>query len=165
MTERERWIVYPLLFLALGAALRDKLGGRTTTKSIVCQELRIEDEPVGNQPARVLALLGRGQTRADGPAYGYMYVNGKLKVDGIVEADRYSNQAGVNGPVYQVMPGVSLPDFLRAMQAGQSAAPFNPQNDAGQRKAPSEPPTSPSSEADAATDPSAPTSDESPAPK
>ena len=25
MTERERWIVYPLLFLALGAALRDKL--------------------------------------------------------------------------------------------------------------------------------------------
>jgi hypothetical protein len=31
MTERERWIVYPLLFLALGAALRDKLVDRTTT--------------------------------------------------------------------------------------------------------------------------------------
>ena len=162
MTERERWIVYPLLFLALGAALRDKLGGRTTTKSIVCQELRIEDEPVGNQPARVLALLGRGQTRADGPAYGYIYVNGQLKVDGIVEADRYSNQAGANGPVYQVMPGVSLPDFLRAMQAGQSAEPTNPQNDAGQRKSPSEPPTS---EGGAATETSAPTTDEAPAPK
>ena len=33
MTERERWIVYPLLFLALGAALRDKLVDRTTTKT------------------------------------------------------------------------------------------------------------------------------------
>ena len=46
MTERERWIVYPLLFLALGAALRDKLVDRTTTKSIVCQELTIVDEEV-----------------------------------------------------------------------------------------------------------------------
>jgi hypothetical protein len=94
-----------------------------------------------------------------------MYVNGKLKVDGIVEADRYSNQSGANGPVYQVLPGVSLPDFLRAMQAGQSAAPPNPQNDASQRKAPNEPPASPNSEVDAATDPSQPTSDGALAPK
>ena len=33
MTERERWIVYPLLFLALGAALRDKLSEHTKTKT------------------------------------------------------------------------------------------------------------------------------------
>ena len=33
MTERERWIVYPLLFLALGAALRDKLSEHTKTQA------------------------------------------------------------------------------------------------------------------------------------
>ena len=54
MSERERWVVYPLLFLALGAALRDKLVDRTTTKSIVCQELTIVDEePDGQNPVRV----------------------------------------------------------------------------------------------------------------
>lgn len=39
MTERERWIVYPLLFLALGSALRDKLLQQTTSKTIRCEEM------------------------------------------------------------------------------------------------------------------------------
>jgi hypothetical protein len=165
MTERERWIVYPLLFLALGAALRDKLGGRTTTKSIVCQELRIEDEPIGNQPARVLALLGRGPTNSQGPAYGYLYVNGEIKVDGIVDADRYSNQLGPNGSAYQLLPGVSLPDFLRAMQAGKASASPNPQNGEGPRKAQSDDQSSPSRPGDSAKGGPPASSNESAAPK
>ena len=49
MTERERWIVYPLLFLALGAGLRDKLFDQTRTKSIECQELTVSaEERVGS---------------------------------------------------------------------------------------------------------------------
>src|SRR5215475_15685804 len=60
MTERERWIVYPLLFLALGAALRDKLIDRTTAKSIVCEQLLIVDEEsTGPQSQRTLARLGK----------------------------------------------------------------------------------------------------------
>ena len=55
MTERERWIVYPLLFLALGAALRDKLFDSTTTKSIVCQELTVVDE----EPRRAMRPSAR----------------------------------------------------------------------------------------------------------
>ncbi len=43
MTERERWIVYPLLFFALGAALRDKLLHEVQTKDLVCETLRIVD--------------------------------------------------------------------------------------------------------------------------
>jgi len=48
MNERERWIVYPLLFFALGAALRDKFLQRMTTdeviaKRILCDELSVRD--------------------------------------------------------------------------------------------------------------------------
>src|SRR5262245_35031150 len=39
MNERERWIVYPLLFFALGAALRDKFLQQVETKELRCQRL------------------------------------------------------------------------------------------------------------------------------
>jgi len=39
MTERERWIVYPLIFFALGAAIRDKLFRHVASKEIVCESL------------------------------------------------------------------------------------------------------------------------------
>jgi hypothetical protein len=81
MTERERWIVYPLLFLALGAALRDKLFDRTTTKSIVCQELTVVDEePVANRPVRILAKIGRTEAPSGKLPRGYLLVNGQLEV-------------------------------------------------------------------------------------
>ena len=43
MTDRERWIIYPLLFLALGAALRDKLAKQTSAKLIVCEQIYMTD--------------------------------------------------------------------------------------------------------------------------
>ncbi len=81
MTERERWIVYPLLFLALGAALRDKLVDRTTTKSIVCQELLVVDEqPLGREPV-LLARLGRADgDNGDTPPSGQLLLNGQLDI-------------------------------------------------------------------------------------
>ena len=81
MNERERWIVYPLLFLALGAALRDKLIDRTTTKSIVCQELIVVDEqPLGREPV-VLARIGR-QDAEDGNQSpgGELLLNGQFAI-------------------------------------------------------------------------------------
>jgi hypothetical protein len=43
MSTRERWIVYPLLFLALGAALRDKFVGSRDLRAgaVTCGELRV----------------------------------------------------------------------------------------------------------------------------
>jgi len=80
MSERERWIVYPLLFLALGAALRDKLVDRTMSKSIVCQEITVVDEePIGGQPGRVLAKIGRSQSPGR-PSRGFLYLDGELEV-------------------------------------------------------------------------------------
>jgi hypothetical protein len=50
MSERERWIVYPLLLLTLGLALRDKFGIAKEVKAhrIVCEELVVmngDDKP------------------------------------------------------------------------------------------------------------------------
>ncbi|REK12014.1 MAG: hypothetical protein DWQ37_13425 [Planctomycetota bacterium] len=43
MTDRERWTVYPLLFLTMGIAIKDKLGpvriDDLQSEKIVCQEL------------------------------------------------------------------------------------------------------------------------------
>ncbi len=53
MSERERWIVYPLLFF-VGSALRDKLLQQIETKNIRCESLQIIDP---RNPQRVLAEL------------------------------------------------------------------------------------------------------------
>lgn len=127
MSERERWVVYPLLFLALGAALRDKLVDRTTTKSIVCQELTVvEEEPDGHRPVRVLARIGRNEAATNSAAAGYLIVNGEVavegdvRVDGIVNANQFAMQGALLSPP---MPGIgiSFPDLLRALQAAQGA--------------------------------------------
>jgi hypothetical protein len=55
MSERERWIVYPLLLFALGAAVRDKLMDRVEAKEIRCERLQIVDQ---QDPDKSLAELG-----------------------------------------------------------------------------------------------------------
>jgi hypothetical protein len=55
MSERERWIVYPLLMFALGAAIRDKLMDRVEAKEIRCESLEIVDQ---QDPTKMLARLG-----------------------------------------------------------------------------------------------------------
>lgn len=59
MSERERWIVYPLLFFALGAALRDKFTQQVRTDSlhaaqITCEKLVVMDS---EKPDRPVAML------------------------------------------------------------------------------------------------------------
>lgn len=54
MSERERWIVYPLLLFALGAAVRDKLMQRVESKEIRCESLQIVDQ---QDPNTTLAEL------------------------------------------------------------------------------------------------------------
>jgi len=72
MNERERWIIYPLLFFALGAALRDKFTQQVTTDrlhagKIYCEELEVIDS---EKPDRIVAKLSsnppqRGNPNAD----------------------------------------------------------------------------------------------------
>ena len=43
MTDRERWTVYPLLFLTLGIAVKDKIAGRSTADTVLCSTLVVHD--------------------------------------------------------------------------------------------------------------------------
>ena len=112
MTERERWIVYPLLFLALGASLRDKLADSTTTKRIVCQELTVVDEdPSGRHQPQLLARIGRNEpARAGAPATGFLFVNGPIEAQ-VVSAQNFGFQ------------NVQLLHALRAMMQGMPIDP------------------------------------------
>jgi hypothetical protein len=95
------------LFLALGASLRDKIGGRTIAKSIVCQELTVvADEPVGREPVRILARIGRTSQPS---GLGEVDVNGVVKVNGIVNANQYALQGVPIFPTFQVTPRTTSP--------------------------------------------------------
>lgn len=65
MSERERWIVYPLLFLALGAALRDKIIKTTESQRIKCQGLCVYDS--NDQPLLILGPEQFPELRPDAP--------------------------------------------------------------------------------------------------
>jgi hypothetical protein len=116
MTERERWIVYPLLFLALGAALRDKLVDRTTNKSIVCQELLIVDEEsTGPQTQRVLARIGRVKDKSTAS----IQINGDVE---IVDDELSENsQARILATVGRTDPPAGVPSTGLARVHGQLA--------------------------------------------
>jgi hypothetical protein len=112
MTERERWVVYPLLFLALGAALRDKLVDPTIRRSIVCQELTVVDDNADlQQGAHVLAKIGHN---SEASGTGYLLVNGGVDVAGTLNANQYAIQGHPLTPAFQAMF-----DFLHWLQAVQ----------------------------------------------
>lgn len=75
MSERERWIVYPLLFLALGASLRDKLIKQTLSDKVICEELYCE------------RVLSDEIYVSQGPRYTRVLEGNTLKISN-VQADR-----------------------------------------------------------------------------
>ena len=64
MSERERWIVYPLLLFALGAAIRDKLAQEVESKVIRCESLQIIDQ---QDPTVTLAELSFKRAMSNDP--------------------------------------------------------------------------------------------------
>jgi hypothetical protein len=119
MNERERWVVYPLLFLALGAALRDKLIDRTTTKRIICEELMVCEQlsvvdgaPTGAQMPRPLVQIGRTGTSPGRIAQGIVIVNGHVQVAGQVDANQYAY-----GGRPLTIPAFVPMDLYRALQS------------------------------------------------
>lgn len=154
MSERERWVVYPLLFLALGAALRDKLVDSTITKRIVCQELTVVDEePVGMQPVGVIARIGRTDPVRGQPPTGYLVLNGQLEAD-VVNANQYA----YNGrPFIPSLAGIFpwTADLMRSLPRGSERPKLDnaePEPQPAQTAAP-EPPATPSNSAPSATPP------------
>jgi hypothetical protein len=143
MSERERWIVYPLLFLALGAGLRDKLFDQMMSRRIVCQELIVtEDKRVGPEPVRILARIGPTEPTATGRPMGNLFVDGQVVVKGSVSANNYSMRGVPLVPSLRaILPGVSPADLLRALQQSlqnsrQPSGAGQPPREGGQSTAP-----------------------------
>jgi len=86
MSERERWIVYPLLFFALGAALRDKVLQQVEAKEIVCERIRLVDH---HDPTKILAELGSKTTARSGEPETTTFLRvDELLCEGVHIADR-----------------------------------------------------------------------------
>jgi len=73
MSDRERWIVYPLLFLALGVSLRDKITRSISDidtiagiEALQCRRLAIVDAE-----GRTLMRLGAARYQRDGAAHQF----------------------------------------------------------------------------------------------
>ena len=74
MTDRERWIIYPLLFLSLGISLRDSVSNSSTDKVIDarlirCQAIHVGEieagqKRVGIKPGTVTSFDSEGQPLA-----------------------------------------------------------------------------------------------------
>lgn len=121
MTERERWIVYPLLFLALGAGLRDKLFDQTRSKSIECQELTVSAEERAGRPAIPLARINAiERSTTDKSLAGQMLINGQLVVESIRASAVYADRVFADNYVYRGIP--FAPTVLRAMPGTVPAA-------------------------------------------
>ncbi|MEM6329490.1 MAG: hypothetical protein AAF790_04485 [Planctomycetota bacterium] len=114
MSERERWIVYPLLFLALGAALRDKLMQQTRADQLVCNRLIVVDD------------AGKVVTKLEG---------GAMRL-GVIDADSYRR----NGqPLVAKRPSApGMWEMLQRLQRSGAlkvtprvAEPINPSGAAG----------------------------------
>lgn len=111
MTERERWIVYPLLFLALGAALRDKIFNLTQSQKVVCESLAVFKD---GDPHRPVALLG-AERLVSGPASDMINVDRIhtkfLSADQII----YRGQPLVLGG--GAVPALTQAQFFRLLQS------------------------------------------------
>jgi hypothetical protein len=69
MSSRERWTVYPLLFLTLGIALKDKVTRSVDTDQLVCHRLFVTDQ-FGNSQVVLGATPQGGLATMEGARHG-----------------------------------------------------------------------------------------------
>jgi hypothetical protein len=110
MSERERWIVYPLLLFALGAALRDKFTQQVHTEElhaakIACEELVVLDS---DDPHRSVAKLlsAPSQNSASGARYGVLALNDSEGKEfcGVTNSQLRVNSIAITNPKNQAQP-------------------------------------------------------------
>ena len=70
MTDRERWTIYPLLFLALGIAVKDKIFREVTTDNVLAKKMQcnslIVTDPQGAEQVLITATPNGGLIRTRG---------------------------------------------------------------------------------------------------
>ena len=124
MTTRERWVVYPLLFLTLGIALKDKIIRQVSTGKVECRALVVTDG-LGNQQVVLAANPDGGIVRANSAKGG---------VD--VSIGHFGSTAGL------LMTGPQG-NLLRGSRLIQTLLPQPPQEPAGEEPQLPSPPDEP----------------------
>jgi hypothetical protein len=123
MSERERWIVYPLLFLALGAAMRDKLFNLTRSQKVVCEALAVYEN---GDPQRPLAILGAERMGID-PPINFLHVDRVQATLLDVDEIRYRGQrVNLQGQEAQIVTPEQVRqwvEWMRSMGRLQEAQP------------------------------------------
>jgi hypothetical protein len=120
MTDRERWTVYPLIFLTLGIALKDKL---VEAVDLQCRNLFCNAVVVIDQKGKEQALLASdaegGLVRTRGTKNGLTLVLGNTdEVGGLMSIDPQGRISVNPGSIFRASPAGPQPGA-----AGQPSAP------------------------------------------
>jgi hypothetical protein len=111
MSERERWIVYPLVFFALGAALRDKFTQSVHTEElragkIACEELVVLDSDSPNRSVAKLLSAPSPSSSASSARYGVLalYDSEGKEICGVTNNQLTVNSIAITNPKNQAQP-------------------------------------------------------------
>ena len=118
MSSRERWVVYPLLFLTLGIALKDKITREVSVKRLQCESLLVTDRQ-GERQVYISAgqagytLHARNANRGPDVILGQVDVKNGRQLAGLIFADeqgRFLTRPGVVAPMVSRTPPPAKPD-------------------------------------------------------
>jgi hypothetical protein len=110
MTSRERWTVYPLLFLTMGISLKDKVAKLVNVDHVICKTLEVTDSQ-GKPRVVIGSNLAGGIVKADsstGPGVAIGSVPGPDRI-GLLFFDRRGVPVpglGMQVPLQQKAPPV-----------------------------------------------------------
>jgi hypothetical protein len=104
MTDRERWTVYPLIFLTLGIALKDKLVDVVDVqcRNVFCKAVVVTDQK-GREQTIVSSDAEGGFVRARGTMDGLTVTLGHAEQwGGLFFSDRQGHTTAIPGSVVQL---------------------------------------------------------------
>lgn len=108
MTDRERWTVYPLLFLTLGIAVKDRIINLSKVDTVLCNTLVVQDRK-GKEQVVITSTPAGGLVRTHGTKTGLNALVGHSdKLAGLMFLDASGNL--LSGPTViqtSVTPGAS----------------------------------------------------------
>jgi hypothetical protein len=106
MTPRERWVVYPLLFFALGLALKPKLLDQIEAKHVRCETLTVAH---GDEPGVLLGVnVRKSQNEAPHVEGGTVQIYGENKQLAAMIAAGNEGTAGIIRTFVHGRPNMTL---------------------------------------------------------
>ena len=121
MSERERWIIYPLLFLAISAALKDKL-----VKPSIIKVHRLEAQQIDAKLVSSAVIRTNGISVEDSNQRPKIVMQAVIPkagdTDGIKRAQGQINVLGADGQNLVAMGGGDIGGYLIVTAQGEQTA-------------------------------------------